>query len=215
MQLAASQRPVHPPPVPPRPSRQVVAEALKKSARPPCPSRQAPPPPNKKPWRDNGRTVIYDSSNCADEVDGKNKDNKVNRSVLSKEDNKEKTIDEPKKIEVVAEKDEKTRKCSRVTFEEDKKSLTISSDDDGATVVVIEEPKSPNVSVSDDSDNNNIQHQDWLEAGIRYSSTKITLSGDDHVNGYNREERDAAHEFADLDFSRYTSLEPALPPLRS
>ncbi|XP_017757202.1 PREDICTED: uncharacterized protein LOC108548663 [Eufriesea mexicana] len=74
MQLAATQRP-HPPPVPPRPSRQVVAEALKRSPRPPCPTRQAPPPPNTKPWRSDrersnnrqqvcpaaGRTVIYES----------------------------------------------------------------------------------------------------------------------------------------------------------
>ncbi|XP_076297057.1 uncharacterized protein LOC143217140 isoform X1 [Lasioglossum baleicum] len=78
MQLAATQRP-HPPPVPPRPSRQVVAEALKRSPRPPCPTRQAPPPPNTKPWRSDqeqqqssqqqvcassnaGRTVVYEST---------------------------------------------------------------------------------------------------------------------------------------------------------
>ncbi|EFN69968.1 hypothetical protein EAG_14311 [Camponotus floridanus] len=83
MQLATSQRP-HPPPVPPRPSRQVVAEALKRSPRPPCPTRQAPPPPNTKPWRSNqqqaqpqqqvdptpgGRTIIYESikEDCKDE----------------------------------------------------------------------------------------------------------------------------------------------------
>ncbi|XP_032665920.1 uncharacterized protein LOC116841727 isoform X1 [Odontomachus brunneus] len=83
MQLATSQRP-HPPPVPPRPSRQVVAEALKRSPRPPCPTRQAPPPPNTKPWRSNqqqqqqqhqqqqqvsptgGRTIVYESTKeCA------------------------------------------------------------------------------------------------------------------------------------------------------
>lgn len=91
MQLA-SQRP-HPPPVPPRPSRQVVAEALKRSPRPPCPTRQAPPPPNTKPWRSDqnqvrqkqqiqqqqkqqqvqqqqvgptsGRTIVYESKECA------------------------------------------------------------------------------------------------------------------------------------------------------
>lgn len=86
MQLATSQRP-HPPPVPPRPSRQVVAEALKRSPRPPCPTRQAPPPPNTKPWRSNqqqsqqqqqqacptvGRTIVYESikecaKDCKDE----------------------------------------------------------------------------------------------------------------------------------------------------
>lgn len=90
MQLA-SQRP-HPPPVPPRPSRQVVAEALKRSPRPPCPTRQAPPPPNTKPWRGSdqqqhqnkqqvqqqkqqqqpagptgGRTIVYESKECAKE----------------------------------------------------------------------------------------------------------------------------------------------------
>lgn len=82
MQLATSQRP-HPPPVPPRPSRQVVAEALKRSPRPPCPTRQAPPPPNTKPWRSDqqqvqqlqqpqqqqvdptgGRTIVYESKEC-------------------------------------------------------------------------------------------------------------------------------------------------------
>ncbi|XP_020285289.1 uncharacterized protein LOC109855442 isoform X1 [Pseudomyrmex gracilis] len=95
MQLA-SQRP-HPPPVPPRPSRQVVAEALKRSPRPPCPTRQAPPPPNTKPWRSDqnqarqkqqtqqqqkqqqvqqqlvgptsGRTIVYESKECG--KDGK------------------------------------------------------------------------------------------------------------------------------------------------
>lgn len=74
MQVAATQRP-HPPPVPPRPSRQVVAEALKRSPRPPCPTRQAPPPPNTRPWRSSdqeepsqqvnpavGRTVVYEST---------------------------------------------------------------------------------------------------------------------------------------------------------
>lgn len=88
MQLATSQRP-HPPPVPPRPSRQVVAEALKRSPRPPCPTRQAPPPPNTKPWRSDqqqvqqqlqqqvdstgGRTIVYESikectkDSCRDE----------------------------------------------------------------------------------------------------------------------------------------------------
>ncbi|KAG5334038.1 FA89A protein, partial [Acromyrmex charruanus] len=89
MQLATSQRP-HPPPVPPRPSRQVVAEALKRSPRPPCPTRQAPPPPNTKPWRSDqqqmqqqqqqqqqvdptgGRTTVYESlkectKDCKDE----------------------------------------------------------------------------------------------------------------------------------------------------
>lgn len=78
MQLAATQR-AHPPPVPPRPSRQTVAEALKKtptsssSSRPPCPTRQAPPPPNQRPWRleeqqqrlrnnGGGRTIVYEST---------------------------------------------------------------------------------------------------------------------------------------------------------
>ncbi|XP_012252620.2 uncharacterized protein LOC105684087 [Athalia rosae] len=76
MQLATAPRP-HPPPVPPRPSRQVVAEALKRSPRPPCPTRQAPPPPDTKPWRAQeqenvpktagppagaGRTIVYESA---------------------------------------------------------------------------------------------------------------------------------------------------------
>jgi len=83
--LATSQRP-HPPPVPPRPSRQVVAEALKRSPRPPCPTRQAPPPPNTKPWRSDqqqqqvgptgGRTIIYESiKECVKDIKDENVSN--------------------------------------------------------------------------------------------------------------------------------------------
>ncbi|XP_029175092.1 serine/arginine repetitive matrix protein 1-like isoform X1 [Nylanderia fulva] len=100
MQLATSQRP-HPPPVPPRPSRQVVAEALKRSPRPPCPTRQAPPPPNMKPWRSNqqqqpqqqtqqqqvdpattGRTIVYESirEDCKDESASDDRDRKQARN---------------------------------------------------------------------------------------------------------------------------------------
>ncbi|RLU25200.1 hypothetical protein DMN91_003292 [Ooceraea biroi] len=99
MQLATSQRP-HPPPVPPRPSRQVVAEALKRSPRPPCPTRQAPPPPNTKPWRSDqrqsqqqaqqqqqqqvgpavGRTVVYESTKeCAKDCKDENVSNDKNQ----------------------------------------------------------------------------------------------------------------------------------------
>nr|XP_012231880.1 PREDICTED: uncharacterized protein LOC105677686 [Linepithema humile] len=105
MQLATSQRP-HPPPVPPRPSRQVVAEALKRSPRPPCPTRQAPPPPNTKPWRSDqqqvgpagGRTIIYESiKECAKDIrdesvssDGNQRDCKQARSAVERnaEDNR-------------------------------------------------------------------------------------------------------------------------------
>ncbi|XP_072757557.1 uncharacterized protein [Anoplolepis gracilipes] len=101
MQLATSQRP-HPPPVPPRPSRQVVAEALKRSPRPPCPTRQAPPPPNTKPWRYNqqqtqqqqqvdptpgGRTIVYESikEDCKDEsAPDDTRDRKQARSTIDK-----------------------------------------------------------------------------------------------------------------------------------
>lgn len=107
MQLATSQRP-HPPPVPPRPSRQVVAEALKRSPRPPCPTRQAPPPPNTKPWRSNqqqtqqqqqvdpspaGRTIVYESikEDCKDEnVPDDMRDRKQARNAIDRnvEDNR-------------------------------------------------------------------------------------------------------------------------------
>nr|XP_034187702.1 nucleolar protein dao-5-like isoform X2 [Osmia lignaria] len=102
MQLAATQR-AHPPPVPPRPSRQVVAEALKRSPRPPCPTRQAPPPPNAKPWRSDreqsvnnkqqqvcptaGRTVVYESikeSSGSKETSDENNDHSA-RIVIEKE----------------------------------------------------------------------------------------------------------------------------------
>lgn len=90
MQLATSQRP-HPPPVPPRPSRQVVAEALKRSPRPPCPTRQAPPPPNTKPWRSDqqqqqqvgpagGRTIIYESiKECVKDIKDESVSNERNQ----------------------------------------------------------------------------------------------------------------------------------------
>lgn len=110
MQLATSQRP-HPPPVPPRPSRQVVAEALKRSPRPPCPTRQAPPPPNTKPWRSDqqqvqqqqlqqqqqqvdsagGRTIIYESiKECTkDENDRNQRDrNQARHTDASVEDSR-------------------------------------------------------------------------------------------------------------------------------
>ncbi|XP_011643776.1 putative uncharacterized protein DDB_G0282129 isoform X1 [Pogonomyrmex barbatus] len=107
MQLATSQRP-HPPPVPPRPSRQVVAEALKRSPRPPCPTRQAPPPPNTKPWRSDqqvqvqqqqqqqqqqqldatgGRTIVYESlKECAKDENVFNDKNQRDRKQARESD---------------------------------------------------------------------------------------------------------------------------------
>ncbi|XP_057327465.1 probable serine/threonine-protein kinase roco9 [Microplitis mediator] len=62
-------------------------------------------------------------------------------------------------------------------------SLTSSAltvlNDDGTTIVVIEKPNDDIKSVNSEDDKNNIHHKDWLEAGIRYSSTKITLPADD------------------------------------
>ncbi|KAK0179237.1 hypothetical protein PV327_008046 [Microctonus hyperodae] len=82
MKLATMQRP-HAPPVPPRPSRQVVAEALKRTAILPYPTRQAPPPPNTQPWRPNntsnihitGRTVVYESAKDDKQVYGCDRSN--------------------------------------------------------------------------------------------------------------------------------------------
>ena len=203
MQLAASQR-AHPPPVPPRPSRQVVAEALKKSPRPPCPTRQAPPPPNQRPWRleeqprePAGRTVVYSSAE------------EERRRAREPPNGREEPPRQSIKLEVVPadnNNDGEPRKPHCVSFREEQQC---------ATVVVIEEPR-----CQDERDN--IQRQDWLEAGVRYSSTKITLPAEEvAVNGFARRERspppagDAEEEeqrqegelenqleFADLDFSR-------------
>lgn len=308
MQLAASQR-AHPPPVPPRPSRQVVAEALKKSPRPPCPTRQAPPPPNQRPWRleeqkpaenSAGRTIVYDSavippaveprSNKPPEVQArkllgdaakrpvsrdlskevsfangkldhkeehrkiedtsKRKEEESNNSIVNnnnnnneEEENHKDQCDSPaKEEEVICRK----KKCQNVSFKEEepsapvvversnssRSSISTSSStkslENCATVVVIDEEEnahiSHNGSLQEDHDYN-IQRQDWLEAGVRYSSTKIVLPGEEVVvNGFSstskpqqqqqqqqqreengeeeEEEGENQLEFADLDFSR-------------
>ncbi|XP_046472067.1 uncharacterized protein [Neodiprion pinetum] len=274
MQLAATPRP-HPPPVPPRPSRQVVAEALKRSPRPPCPTRQAPPPPDTKPWRA-GRTVVYESATSPTSVrsaedDRQQRDERaanprdqnlqrlgggkaVTPATSERGDGKSRgTIQQPLKrpapihvartgngggsssseseksaapkfknqrhIQVVngavvfeaqntqvrvprseskesrpEDADEALKESAEmdaaknVTTVDDKReevvegprrssSSTISSGDDCATVVVVDDqPESRRVAFDDRV---NIQHEDWLEAGVRYSSTKITLSGDE------------------------------------
>lgn len=122
MQLAATQRAAHPPPVPPRPNRQALIQpgvvATKK--RPPCPTRQAPPPPsNARPWNNHANNI--------------NNNNNVISNGLS-------------------------NGCGA------KKQLEVRFED--APVVV---------KVREDQEDPNIKRQDWLEAGVRYSSTKITL----------------------------------------
>lgn len=333
MQLAAAPRP-HPPPVPPRPSRQVVAEALKRSPRPPCPTRQAPPPPDTKPWRahqqkqkqeqenevKSGRTIVYESSSKITNVEQKNEDKCVvdgagvsrisdstvnpelhqgrvlserNERNLTQNANiirqrptpverqqplqlvarnnlmahqqpkiinveKEQTADtkirnqrhiqivngaivfEARNPVIVKSKDENAVQDDRIyennnsvdvdnskvndrTEESSAKELkemepedkankgNLISNDDCATVVVIDEPEKRVVF----EDSINIQHQDWLEAGVRYSSTKITLSGDevtdeahdsaeDHeVNGFDY--YDEEQLISAFDFARYYS----------
>lgn len=129
MQLAATQRAAHPPPVPPRPNRQALVQpgtASKK--RPPCPTRQAPPPPsNARPWN-------HSNHNHANNI---NNNNNVISNGL-------------------------TNGCGP------KKQLEVRFDD--SVVVKVQEDQDPN-----------IKRQDWLEAGVRYSSTKITLPAT--VNG--------------------------------
>ena len=53
-----------------------------------------------------------------------------------------------------------------------------------------------------DKDNDNIHRQDWLEAGVHYSSTQIRLSGEDgdvidgsRVNGFDRCENEKFGDF--------------------
>ena len=53
-----------------------------------------------------------------------------------------------------------------------------------------------------DNDNDNIHRQDWLEAGVHYSSTQIRLSGEDgdvidgsRVNGFDRCENEKFGDF--------------------
>uniref|UniRef100_A0A0C9QYI3 Uncharacterized protein n=1 Tax=Fopius arisanus TaxID=64838 RepID=A0A0C9QYI3_9HYME len=322
MQLAATHRP-HPPPVPPRPSRQVVAEALKRTPRLPCPTRQAPPPPNTKPWRpgdktDNnvsaGRTVIYESSRIT-----KDQPTKCNERTSDPEKTQEcrgrseRIVNHRERQQQLTElivngnensvrfgikeeatgihsdrKDSASDVFARVQGTEDnaegneqvcedfdvikksfevrgsgtgRKDTSLSStgirtkvqvNDNGdeiggdnlthvlvgkprensvatvATVVVVEEPERK-VTINEDNKDNkdnkdskdskdNIQHQDWLEAGVRYSSTKITLAGDDSLsdrgNDYDNFQGDKlvdAHKNDEaikisLDFSRYDTL---------
>lgn len=208
MQLAASPQRAHPPPVPPRPSRQVVAEALKKSPRPPCPTRQAPPPPsNQKPWRPEttGRTIIYDSARSNGQDCGKvNGTAKIQDTSKRKEEqDNNNSIKENKNVVKVVPEEDGTGSSKSVSFKDgssDGSGSPVSSRSSPgcATVVVIEE--------SSPKEQDNIQTQDWLEAGVRYTSTKIRLPGEQrqHPDGQEEETEklQQKREFGDLDFSR-------------
>lgn len=88
----------------------------------------------------------------------------------------------------------------------------VPSVDRATTVLVVDKDEAERKVTPDDEDNsndsdNNIHRQDWLEAGVRYSSTQITLHGDgngdavdgDRVNGYDHREEE---RITDLDFIR-------------
>lgn len=81
-----------------------------------------------------------------------------------------------------------------------------------ATVLVVDDEAERKIAPGDREDgndsDNNIHRQDWLEAGIRYSSTQITLYGDDgdsdvvdgdRLNGYDHREEE---RITDLDYIR-------------
>ncbi|KAK0171381.1 hypothetical protein PV328_009121 [Microctonus aethiopoides] len=305
MKLATMQR-SHAPPVPPRPSRQVVAEALKRTAILPYPTRQAPPPPDTQPWRPNhpssiqikGRTVIYESAKDDKQVYGCDSNNdeftkpveiktqqeyldtserttsatlvesrrekqqqieaqfkgethreniksfcappfvNVEDTVISLAENRkgivlnectsptmrihdttniqveesditkdklrikdyfflqqkikseimEKNLinNNPLKLTTKIKSNDFMTKCENIfkaatgklsLSEVNSSAVSAITNIDCAAAVVVEksEPTVANNSNSKD----NIQHEDWLEAGIRYSSTKITLPGDD------------------------------------
>jgi len=91
-------------------------------------------------------------------------------------------------------------------------STSVPSIDRAATtLLVVDEPErkivpSDQEDSNDNDSDNNIHRQDWLEAGVRYSSTQITLHGDDddtvdrnRVNGYDHREEE---RITDLDFIR-------------
>ncbi|XP_015122252.1 uncharacterized protein DDB_G0284459 [Diachasma alloeum] len=278
MQLAATHRAHPPPPVPPRPSKQVVAEALKCNPRPPCPTRQAPPPPNTKPWRPGeklcapasvGRTVIYQSSKITNHQTIKSSERVTNdpekrqecRSSSERNDRRHQQQQQQQQqqqpTELIVKSSENiaeftneiesqgnsldiiitnrkdvvqgteiihtegnrqvcetvnntigTDSVKEITRKGDsliKTKVQVTNDDnviddvnnhelahlllpikkttsqDCATIVVIEEPEPNKITINDDN-KDNIQHQDWLEAGVRYSSTKITLPADDTIN---------------------------------
>ncbi|XP_017798290.1 PREDICTED: cleavage and polyadenylation specificity factor subunit 6-like [Habropoda laboriosa] len=276
MQLAATQRP-HPPPVPPRPSRQVVAEALKRSPRPPCPTRQAPPPPNTKPWRSDreqvcpapGRTVVYESikesvpppkeigllepaplragaseRRAADEHDRRGNPRERRHRAAADQEHRANSSESSDAVSFTASlhhlhhRHQQQRSTShqgdstavlehalssladdlridanqRLDDDIDEPSPTtessvnaavdrIAREDaaesvssvDRATVVVVDETdrkggsneqddhrdRDKDNDNDNDNDNENIHRQDWLEAGVRYSSTQIRLSGED------------------------------------
>ncbi|XP_076655346.1 uncharacterized protein LOC143360421 isoform X1 [Halictus rubicundus] len=111
MQLAATQRP-HPPPVPPRPSRQVVAEALKRSPRPPCPTRQAPPPPNTKPWRSDQEQQQQQQQQSIQQPTGQQQvcgSSNAGRTVVYESTSKESSKDQQETTEAVARVTDKDR----------------------------------------------------------------------------------------------------------
>lgn len=82
--------------------------------------------------------------------------------------------------------------------------------DRATTVLVVDDEAERKITLDDEDNNdndsdNNIHRQDWLEAGVHYSSTQITLHGDgdtvdgDRVNGYDHREEE---RITDLDFIR-------------
>lgn len=107
---------------------------------------------------------------------------------------------------------EKTiRNDGEVAIERSGQTSGAPSTDRATTVMVVDDEAEHKIAPDDeDNDNdsdNNIHRQDWLEAGVRYSSTQITLHGDgncdvvdgDRVNGYDHHEEE---RITDLDFIR-------------
>ena len=209
MQLAASQRNGHPPPVPPRPNKQITSDAVirRPKERPPCPTRQAPPPPtNSKPWKQNnsigtnnstGRTTVYDSVVRNNVVNQRPSEPppEVPKGPRPQVNGTRKIVDLNKKSDIKLQNSNNNHNHNHNNNNNlnSKNNAKIISDKKkdklgGATVVVI-----------DEENDNNIQRQDWLEAGIRYSSTKITLPAEDNerINGFANTNADENNQVQD------------------
>lgn len=111
----------------------------------------------------------------------------IHNKLITSPDSPVKSITAPTTTIVITESDNKLQVLKKQNSVENllaSSSVSNASSDDCATIVVVEKPNEDKISISSEEDKkNNIHHQDWLESGIRYSSTKITIpAGDKSLN---------------------------------
>ncbi|KAH0567553.1 putative uncharacterized protein DDB_G0286901 [Cotesia glomerata] len=108
----------------------------------------------------------------------------IHNKLITSPDSPMKSITAPTTTIVITESDNKLQVLKKQNSVENLLASSVSnaSSDDCATIVVVEKPNEDKISISSEEDKkNNIHHQDWLESGIRYSSTKITIPAGDKL----------------------------------